>query len=237
LFYRNVDTLEVGDGVTFTTHGNKPVMVQPTTKDSTYIKKADGVDFFVSGQTAAVTGDGIVVKNRNTAVGYKEGADAWYWSGDLTVHTETIPNLYTGANWINRGGEVNASTGIIEQGVTVASETINVADGTYSMSMTNSDGTADRAEVDLTLANSTTYTVRWYEYNANGSSQIGTFSWIGFTNTSPTPSTTGNTIGNMVEKEVTVTTNATTQKMRFYNQASTGSGNRQFIDALQIIEN
>jgi hypothetical protein len=90
LFYRNIDTLEAGDGVTFATHGNKPVMVQPTTKDSTYIKKADGVDFYVAGQKAAITGDGLIVKNRNTAVGYKEGADAWYWSGDLTVHTEFV---------------------------------------------------------------------------------------------------------------------------------------------------
>lgn len=95
LFYRNIDTLQAGDGVTFATHGNKPVMVQPTTKDSTYIKKADGVDFYVAGQKAAISGDGLIVKNRNTAVGYKEGADAWYWSGDLTVHTEVTDAILT----------------------------------------------------------------------------------------------------------------------------------------------
>lgn len=121
LFYRNIDTLEAGDGVTFATHGNKPIMVQPTTKDSTYIKKADGVDFFVAGQKAAISGDGLIVKNRNTAVGYKEGADAWYWSGDLTVHTEVTAieafgfdydfnanGLSLGAlsSWTNSGGGV-----------------------------------------------------------------------------------------------------------------------------------
>jgi hypothetical protein len=116
--YESIDTLQVA-ALTNATHGRKPFLVNPWDKDSTYIKKPVGVDFYVPGQMAAITGDGLIVKNRHTATGEQVDATTMLFSGELTVHTEVTAieafgfdydfnanglSLGSLASWSNSGG-------------------------------------------------------------------------------------------------------------------------------------
>jgi hypothetical protein len=116
--YESIDTLQVA-ALTNATHGRIPFLVNPWDKDSTYIKKPVGVDFYVPGQMAAITGDGLIVKNRHTATGEQVDATTMLFSGELTVHTEVTAieafgfdydfnanglSLGSLASWSNSGG-------------------------------------------------------------------------------------------------------------------------------------
>ena len=85
------DTLVLGDGVTSARH-NLPFLVQPTTADSVYIKKGDNDTFYVAGQKNAITGDGVILRNRNVGTIWKFDNDSWQINGELTIYTESTAN-------------------------------------------------------------------------------------------------------------------------------------------------
>jgi hypothetical protein len=129
--------------------------------------------------------------------------------------------------------ETNASTGLNSVSVTLTRETSIIGEGLSGVRIQAADGAADRMEVPLTLPNNTTFVVK--VYGAEGLNNLITEIWAGFTSADPdwTPSITAAN-GTPQEFTTTVTTNATSQTMRFYS-GGTG-GQAVFIDGLSIKE-
>lgn len=172
--YEGIDTLQVA-ALTNGTHGRKSFLVNPWDKDSTYIKKPEGVDFFVAGQLAAISGDGLIVKDRHTVVGEQVDATSMLWSGKLTVHTDVTAQFYPyndplaigteESNDISGFSDPNFSFTLLESGDSPAPQ-----DGDFAI-LAEKTGNANNFEFfqfrvgDLTIGN--TYRIEIYCENVS----------------------------------------------------------------------
>jgi hypothetical protein len=183
---------------------------------------------------AGTTGNEWTTTGSSQFLGTKEAGVITVDGGTVSTRVFGNPELYTVANWLSRVPyETNASTGLNSVQVTLTRETSIIGEGLSGVRIQAADGAADRMEVPLTLANGTTYVVKFY--GAVGSNILNANNWVGFTVTSPvwTPSIS---LANGTPQEftATVTTNAASQIMRFYS-AGTG-GQDVFVDGLSIKE-
>ncbi|MEX0274300.1 MAG: hypothetical protein AB3N16_07980 [Flavobacteriaceae bacterium] len=189
-------------------HGGKIVI---DSNESTVFKNSSGE-----------TGDEITLSLHAPVILEKTANDTIsVWSKGFTLGTQ-VTELYTVANWLSTSSyEADSNTGLGTVGVTVASETTIVGEGSYSVAITSTDGASDRMEVDITLEANTTYEIKFY--GAEGANaNLTTNAFVGFTNSSPswTPAIS-NSNGTMQEFTAILTTDGTTsQKLRFYNNGT-----------------
>jgi hypothetical protein len=130
--------------------------------------------------------------------------------------------------------EVDSTSGWSGASVSISSVETDSFNGISSMQATMSTGGSGRLERDVVVSNATTYDVSFYYRVSGGTGGVpGLLAWTGVTSS---PSTVWNEDGLWHNEIVTVTTNLTTMKMRFYADRGTGTGTRTIlVDNITIV--
>lgn len=167
------------------------------------------------------------------------GADAVYYNGsavdkvylngnEVYSAAPEIVNIFPSGNAASPvPNEADSTSGwnfVTASGSSVETDSY---DGASAIQLTMSSGGSGRGEYDVSVTNGLSYEVSfWYRVTGGTGGLPGLMSWTGVTTSPSTFFTENNT---WIQETVTVTANATTMKMRFYADRSTGTGTRTVL--------
>lgn len=133
-----------------------------------------------------------------------------------------IDNVFPDGNAASYPTEADSTSGWNAVSCSMSSSETFSHHGSSAMKATMTSGGNGRLEYDVTVENATTYTVSfWYKVTGATTRLPGLISWTGVTSS---PNEFFIEDGEWHNLELSVTTNATTMKMRFYVDRGTGSG-------------